>query len=127
MEAEGIAMRPGPRPVIAPGVLPTLRRAILGMQLVVIRYAGPNTEEPATRILSPYGLLYGWRGWLVAHVRELGDHGMGASRVGHASRHWQQKRKLLAGEHKTAGQKSYDSAPDWGVGGVFFGNCSPCI
>ena len=43
-------MRPGPRPVIAPGVLPTLRRAILGMQLVVIRYAGPNTEEPPTRI-----------------------------------------------------------------------------
>ena len=37
MEAEGIAMRPGPRPVIAPEVLPTLRRAILGMQLVVVR------------------------------------------------------------------------------------------
>jgi predicted DNA-binding transcriptional regulator YafY len=71
MEAEGIAMRPGPRPVIAPGVLSTLRRAIPGMQLVVIRYAGPNTEEPATRILSPYGLLYGGRGWLVAHVDGL--------------------------------------------------------
>ena len=52
MEAEGIAMRPGPRPVIAPGVLPTLRRAILGMQLVVIRYAGPNADEPNTRILK---------------------------------------------------------------------------
>jgi predicted DNA-binding transcriptional regulator YafY len=71
MEAEGTAMRPGPRPVIASGVLATLRRAILGMQLVVIRYAGPNTEEPATRILSPYGLLYGGRGWLVAHVDGL--------------------------------------------------------
>jgi predicted DNA-binding transcriptional regulator YafY len=59
MEAEGIAMRPGPRPVITPGVLPTLRRAILSMQLVVVRYAGPGTEEPATRILRPYGLLYG--------------------------------------------------------------------
>jgi predicted DNA-binding transcriptional regulator YafY len=64
-------MRPGPRSVIAAGVLPTLRRAILGMQLVVIRYAGPNTEESATRILSPYGLLYGGRGWLVAHVDGL--------------------------------------------------------
>jgi predicted DNA-binding transcriptional regulator YafY len=71
MEAEGIAMRPGPRPVIAPGVLPTLRRAILGMQPVVVRYAGPNTEEPATRILCPYGILYGGRGWLVAHVDGL--------------------------------------------------------
>jgi len=71
MEAEGIAMRPGPRPVIAAGVLPTLRRAILGMQLVVVRYAGRASEEPATRILCPYGILYGGRGWLVAHVDGL--------------------------------------------------------
>ena len=71
MEAEGIAMRPGPRPVIALGVLPTLRRAILSMQLVVVRYAGPNTEEPVTRVLCPYGILYGGRGWLVAHVEGL--------------------------------------------------------
>jgi predicted DNA-binding transcriptional regulator YafY len=52
MEAEGIAMRPGPRPRITPGVLPTLRRAILGMQLVVIRYAGPESEQLVTRIPS---------------------------------------------------------------------------
>jgi predicted DNA-binding transcriptional regulator YafY len=71
MEAEGIAMRPGPRPMIAPAVLPTLRRAILGMQLVVVRYAGPDAEEPTTRILCPYGILYGGRGWLVAHVEGL--------------------------------------------------------
>ena len=71
MEAEGIAMRPGPRPVLAAGVLATLRRAILGMQLVVVRYAGPGAEEPATRILCPYGILYGGRGWLVAHVEGL--------------------------------------------------------
>ena len=71
MEAEGIAMRPGPRPVIAPGVLSTLRRAILGMQLVVVRYSSPETEEAATRILCPYGVLYGGRGWLVAHVDGL--------------------------------------------------------
>jgi predicted DNA-binding transcriptional regulator YafY len=71
MEAEGIAMRPGPRPVIAPGVLPALRRAILGMQLVVVRYAGSDEEKPAARILCPYGILYGGRGWLVAHVDEL--------------------------------------------------------
>jgi predicted DNA-binding transcriptional regulator YafY len=71
MEAEGIAMRPGPRPVIVPGVLPTLRRAMLGMQLVVARYTGPGAEELATRILCPYGILYGGRGWLVAHVDGL--------------------------------------------------------
>jgi predicted DNA-binding transcriptional regulator YafY len=71
MEAEGVAMRPGPRRVLAAGVLPTLRRAILGMQLVVVRYAGPDAAEPATRILCPYGILYGGRGWLVAHVDGL--------------------------------------------------------
>lgn len=71
MEAEGVAMRPGPRPVLMAGVLPTLRRAILGMQPVVVRYAGPDATEPATRILCPYGILYGGRGWLVAHVDGL--------------------------------------------------------
>lgn len=71
MEAEGVAMRPGPRPTMASGVLTTLRRAILGMQPVVVRYAGRDTAEPATRILCPYGILYGGRGWLVAHVDGL--------------------------------------------------------
>ena len=71
MEAEGVAMRPGPRPTLAAGVLPTLRRAILGMQPVVVRYDGRDRAEPAIRILCPYGILYGGRGWLVAHVDGL--------------------------------------------------------
>jgi predicted DNA-binding transcriptional regulator YafY len=71
MEAEGIAMRPGPRPLIAPGVLATLRRAILGMQLVTLRYTGREADEPTTRIACPCGLLYGGHGWLVAHVEGL--------------------------------------------------------
>jgi predicted DNA-binding transcriptional regulator YafY len=73
MEAEGIAMRPGPRPIIADGVLPTLRRAILGMQLVVIQYIRSNEAVPTTGILCPYGILYGGRGWLVGHVEHLPD------------------------------------------------------
>ena len=77
MEAEGIAMRPGPRPVVAAGVLPTLRRAILGMQLVAVRYAAGGGEDTATRILCPYGLLYGGRGWLVAHVDGLPERRLG--------------------------------------------------
>ncbi len=71
MEAEGIAMRPGPQPVIAAGVLATLRRAILGMQLVVIQYINFEADKPAARILCPYGIIYGGRGWLVAHVDAL--------------------------------------------------------
>lgn len=38
---------------------------------MVVRYAGPGAEEPATRVLCPYGILYGGRGWLVAHVEGL--------------------------------------------------------
>jgi predicted DNA-binding transcriptional regulator YafY len=41
------------------------------MQLVVVRYASPDCLESAARILCPYGLLYGGRGWLVAHVDDL--------------------------------------------------------
>ena len=47
----------------APG---DLRHAAL-----VVRYEGRDAEEPATRILCPYGILYGGRGWLVAHVDNL--------------------------------------------------------
>jgi len=73
MQAEGTAMRPGPRPRLDPAILPTLRRAILGVQLVVIRYAGRGVEAPVTRVLCPYGTLYGGNGraWLVGHVEEL--------------------------------------------------------
>jgi predicted DNA-binding transcriptional regulator YafY len=71
MEAEGTAMRPGPRPKLVPGLLANIRRAILGVQLMAVRYAAPNGEEPVTRILCPYGILHGGRGWLVAHVEGL--------------------------------------------------------
>jgi predicted DNA-binding transcriptional regulator YafY len=71
MEAEGTAMRPGPRPKLPPRLLATIRRAILGIQLIAVRYAGPDYGEPITRILCPYGILHGGRGWLVAHVEEL--------------------------------------------------------
>ncbi len=53
MEGEGIAMHPGPRPKLDPALLPTLRRAILGVQLVAVRYARDGDEAPVTRILCP--------------------------------------------------------------------------
>ncbi len=75
MEGEGIAMRPGPRPKLDPALLPTLRRAILGVQLVAVHYARDADEAPVTRILCPYGTLYGGNGraWLVGHVEDLPD------------------------------------------------------
>jgi len=75
MEGEGIAIHPGPRPKLDPALLPTLRRAILGVQLVAVRYARDGDEAPVTRILCPYGTLYGGdgRAWLVGHVEDLPD------------------------------------------------------
>ena len=35
------------------------------------RHSGSDAEKPAARILCPYGILYGGRGWLVAHVDAL--------------------------------------------------------
>ncbi len=67
MEAEGVAMRPGPRPIIGRPLLATLRHAILGMRLIAVRYASPTTGT-STRLLCPYALLYGGRGWLIAHA-----------------------------------------------------------
>ena len=72
MQAEGIAMRPGPRPRLDSALLPTLRRAILGVQLVAVRYIRPGSE-PALHLICPYGTLYGGdgRAWLVGHVEGL--------------------------------------------------------
>ena len=72
MQAEGIAMRPGPRPRLDPTLLPTLRRAILGVQLVAVRYARPGCE-PVRHLICPYGTLYGGNGraWLVGHAEGL--------------------------------------------------------
>jgi predicted DNA-binding transcriptional regulator YafY len=66
MEAEGIAMRPGPRPALPPGLLSTLRNAILSLRLVRVHYAAPGMMAPAIYTLCPYGILHGGRGWLVA-------------------------------------------------------------
>jgi predicted DNA-binding transcriptional regulator YafY len=73
MQAEGIAMRPGPRPRLDPSLLPTLRRAILEVRLVVMRYGHLGADAPATHVLCPYGTLYGGNGraWLVGHVEGL--------------------------------------------------------
>jgi predicted DNA-binding transcriptional regulator YafY len=73
MEAEGTAMRPGPRVKLAPGLLTVLRRAILAMEVVSIQYRPQWADEPRQRLLCPYGILYGGRGWLVGHAEGLPD------------------------------------------------------
>ena len=66
-EAEGIAMRPGPRPAIPASLFAQLRNAIKSCRVVSFRYAsrtGNGGEED--RIVRPLGFLYGHRHYLVA-------------------------------------------------------------
>lgn len=66
LEAEGFAMRPGPRPRLKPGLLSTLREALLSARRVALRYLSPDYEGPRRAVVEPHGLLYGTRPYLVA-------------------------------------------------------------
>lgn len=66
LESEGFASRPGPRPVIAPQTLASIREAILAGRRLAFRYKADGAKSPAYREVVPYGLLYGHRAYLVA-------------------------------------------------------------
>lgn len=59
--AEGLAMRPGPRPRIEPGLLMTLREAIKAGRMVSFRYLSRMTERRSRQCVQPHGILYGSR------------------------------------------------------------------
>ena len=64
-EAEGLAMRPGPRPRLDDGLLALLREAITVRHVVAFDYAPCATAPPTRRRVDPYGLIYGNRGFLI--------------------------------------------------------------
>jgi predicted DNA-binding transcriptional regulator YafY len=66
MEAEGAALRPGPRPILPPGILTKLRRAIISCLPVTMQYRSRRSVAPYEITVHPYGLLYGSRPLLVA-------------------------------------------------------------
>lgn len=65
-EAEGIAMRPGPRPRIDPDIITTLRQAVLASRKVKIHYKYRGSGKTGYDTLQPYGFIYGSRHYLVA-------------------------------------------------------------
>lgn len=68
MEAEGIAHRPGPRPVVSGEVLATIRQAIKAGDRLSITYRARRGSGPLQqRTVEPYGLLLGTRTYLAAH------------------------------------------------------------
>src|ERR1035437_4667459 len=66
-EAEGTALRPGPRPVIAAEVLADLRHAIIACHKVKLHYRARGTGRLSRQLVCPYGFLYGNRHYLVAY------------------------------------------------------------
>ena len=66
LEAEGHAMRPGPRPRISPHVLYILREAIKGYRKVKLTYHGRTKGDITERVVHPYGFVYGLRHYLIA-------------------------------------------------------------
>ena len=68
MVAEGLAMRPGPRPRMDPGLLALLRDAITNGRTVAFDYRAQATRKVARREVQPYGIIYGNRAFLVGHT-----------------------------------------------------------
>jgi len=66
LEAEGLAMRPGPRPRIMITVVEDLRQAIKACRKVRIRYRNRRTGKSNDRLVHPYGFLHGHRNYLIA-------------------------------------------------------------
>jgi predicted DNA-binding transcriptional regulator YafY len=65
-EAEGLAMRAGPRPRINPEVVAALRQAILACRKVRLHYRYRGSGKTGYDTVRPYGFLYGSRHYLVA-------------------------------------------------------------
>ncbi|MFZ1010126.1 MAG: WYL domain-containing protein, partial [Candidatus Sulfotelmatobacter sp.] len=65
-EAEGLAMRPGPKPKINVEAITALRHAMLSTRKVRIHYRYRGSGKRGFETVHPYGFLYGSRHYLVA-------------------------------------------------------------
>jgi predicted DNA-binding transcriptional regulator YafY len=65
-EAEGLAMRPGPRPRIDPNIVGKLRQAVLSNSKVRMQYRYRGSGKSGFDTVHPYGFLFGNRHYLIA-------------------------------------------------------------
>lgn len=65
MEAEGLAMRAGPRESFAEGLLSLVREAISTRHMMEFDYLSRTTSRRSRQRVRPYGLLHGNRAFLV--------------------------------------------------------------
>jgi len=76
LEAEGFISRPGPRPTIDPDILATLRHALKAGRRIWIDYFVRSKDKRTWIELSPYGLLYGHRHYVVGRPEGLEEPGV---------------------------------------------------
>jgi predicted DNA-binding transcriptional regulator YafY len=72
-EAEGLAMRPGPKPKINSEIVGTLRQAIITGRKVRLQYLSRRSRRRRHLVVRPYGFLYGSRHYLVAWSNRAKD------------------------------------------------------
>ena len=69
MQAEGTAVRPGPRPAIPLTLLTGIRYAILSSSRMFLLY-GATRAAAKERVVEPLGILHGQRAYLVAQIKD---------------------------------------------------------
>jgi predicted DNA-binding transcriptional regulator YafY len=72
LEAQGLAMRPGPHPDVDPALVDALRHAILAGRRVELRHDHAGTGRMKMHTVTPLGFLYGIRHYLVAWHKQRG-------------------------------------------------------
>jgi predicted DNA-binding transcriptional regulator YafY len=72
-EAEGLAMRPGPRPKINTEIVGTLRQATITRHKIRLHYLYRSSRRRGHQVVRPYGFLYGSRHYLVAWSHRAQD------------------------------------------------------
>ena len=66
MQAEAIAVNQGPRPMVDPFILNTIRDAILQLNLMSFNYSS-SSKTDKERVVNPYGIIFGGEAYLIAH------------------------------------------------------------
>lgn len=69
LEAQGLAVRPGPVARLADGISSIVSTALKTSQCLLIDYRSAGSGVPTPRIVEPYGMLIGTRRYIVAKPR----------------------------------------------------------
>jgi predicted DNA-binding transcriptional regulator YafY len=64
-ESDGLIQRPGPRLIVEPELMKTLRWAVLACRKLQLRYRAKGSRNAKATVVRPYGFLYGRKGYLI--------------------------------------------------------------